>query len=136
LKRRWMPPGLPPTDDVSRTDKAKQLISGLSFMHSSNVQKPRSGGAVEVRDASPIKSPPPKKRQRKVETDDEEDEADAHKSSPATNGTTAIKLELDKEASPQSSSKVKKETKEEKQARKAEKKAKKEAKKTKKKRKD
>jgi hypothetical protein len=132
LKRRWMPPGLPPTDDVSRTDKAKQLISGLSFMHSSHVQAPMSGGAVEVRDASPIKSPPPKKRQRKVETDDEIDD-DAVQNSPATNGTSVVKLELDEEATPQSSSKkVKKETKEEKQARKTEKKAKKESKKAKK----
>lgn len=96
LKRRWMPPGLPPTEDVSRTEKAKKLITGLSIIHRSNAQK-SNREVVEMEDASPA---PTSKRRRKKEESEENDEQ---------NGS--VKIEAEDEKARKAAKKAKKEAK-------------------------
>ena len=63
LKRRWMPSGVPPA--ATQTKKAQDFMEGLLEYHARHVHKGTMSGVTEMKDASPIKSPPPKPKRRK-----------------------------------------------------------------------
>ena len=85
LKRRWMPSGVPPA--ATQTKKAQDFMEGLLEYHARHVHKGTMSGVTEIKDASPIKSPPPKPKRKKDLNTDDHDQLLTQENSPSTRRT-------------------------------------------------
>ncbi|KAI2497265.1 DNA-directed RNA polymerase I subunit RPA34.5 [Fragilaria crotonensis] len=146
LKRRWMPSGVPPAS--TQTKKAQDFMEGLLEYHARHVHKGSMSGVTEIKDASPMKSPPPKPKRKKDLNDADHDQLQTQENATPTrrkikletvvneneakekeNGST---IQLKKDPSIEDDSEEKRSAKKAKKEAKKAKKAKKEAKKAKK----